>query len=80
MLVTVTVEGSPGPVRALVGLRESVGEAIRAVAEAYCREGRSPKLDPATVVSFQLHRTQFCLESTPDLPFLCYFAPFGEEE
>ncbi|CAA6656241.1 unnamed protein product [Spirodela intermedia] len=52
VLVTVTVEGSPGPVRVLVGLQES-----------YCREGRSPKLDPAAVASFQLHHTQFCLES-----------------
>ncbi|CAA7391731.1 unnamed protein product [Spirodela intermedia] len=63
VLVTVTVEGSPGPVRVLVGLQESVGEAIRAVVEGYCREGRSPKLDPAAVASFQLHHTQFCLES-----------------
>ncbi|MQL72910.1 hypothetical protein Taro_005246 [Colocasia esculenta] len=63
VLVTVTVEGSPGPVRAMVRLGGSVEEAIGAVVNVYGREGRSPKLDPAAVPSFQLHHNHFCLQS-----------------
>lgn len=63
MLVSVTVEGSVGPVKAMVRLGASVGEAIAAVVERYAREGRSPRLDPAAAKSFQLHHSHFSLES-----------------
>ncbi|CAM0946256.1 unnamed protein product [Alopecurus aequalis] len=63
VLVNVTVEGSTGPVKAMVRLGSSIREAIAAVVERYDREGRSPRLDPASADSFQLHHSHFCLES-----------------
>ncbi|PWZ29024.1 Uncharacterized protein Zm00014a_038985 [Zea mays] len=63
VVVSVTVEGSVGPVKAMVRLGASVGEAIAAVVERYAREGRSPRLDPAAAESFQLHHSHFSLES-----------------
>ncbi|KAL6646717.1 hypothetical protein ACP70R_015411 [Stipagrostis hirtigluma subsp. patula] len=63
VVVSVTVEGSVGPVKAMVRLGASVGEAIAAVVERYAREGRSPRLDPAAAEAFQLHHSHFCLQS-----------------
>ncbi|KAM0890390.1 hypothetical protein ACQ4PT_027077 [Festuca glaucescens] len=63
VVVSVTVEGSAGPVKAMVRLGSSIREAIAAVVERYDREGRSPRLDPASADSFQLHHSHFCLES-----------------
>lgn len=63
MVVSVTVEGSVGPVKAMVRLGASVGEAIAAVVERYAKEGRSPRLDPAAAEAFQLHHSHFCLQS-----------------
>ncbi|CAD6253296.1 unnamed protein product [Miscanthus lutarioriparius] len=63
VVVSVTVEGSVGPVKAMVRLGASVGEAIAAVVERYAREGRSPRLDPAAAESFQLHHSHFSLQS-----------------
>uniref|UniRef100_A0A804NKJ1 DUF7054 domain-containing protein n=1 Tax=Zea mays TaxID=4577 RepID=A0A804NKJ1_MAIZE len=63
VVVSVTVEGSVGPVKAMVRLGASVGEAIAAVVERYAREGRSPRLDPAAAESFQLHHSHFSLET-----------------
>ncbi|KAG0530489.1 hypothetical protein BDA96_05G191000 [Sorghum bicolor] len=63
VVVSVTVEGSVGPVKAMVRLGASVGEAIAAVLERYAREGRSPRLDPAAAQSFQLHHSHFSLQS-----------------
>jgi hypothetical protein len=65
VVVSVTVEGSVGPVKAMVRLGASVGEAIAAVVERYAREGRSPRLDPAAAESFQLHHSHFSLQSKP---------------
>lgn len=63
VVVNVTVEGSAGPVRAMVSLGSSIREAIAAVVERYHREGRSPRLDPASAESFQLHHSHFSLQS-----------------
>jgi hypothetical protein len=65
VVVNVNVEGSPGPVKAMVKLGSSIREAIAAVVERYDREGRSPRLDPASADSFQLHHSHFCLDSKP---------------
>jgi hypothetical protein len=67
VVVSVTVEGSVGPVKAMVRLGASVGEAIAAVVERYAREGRSPRLDPAAADSFQLYHSYFTLESKTTL-------------
>ena len=69
MVVSVTVVGSVGPVKAMVWLGASVGEAIAAVVERYAREGRTPRLDPAAAEGFQLHHSHFCLQSKP----LCFY-------
>ncbi|KAL5211701.1 hypothetical protein ABZP36_022548 [Zizania latifolia] len=63
VVVSVTVEGSVGPVKAMVRLGASVGEAIAAVVERYGKEGRSPRLDPAATEAFRLHHSHFCLQS-----------------
>ncbi|KAG8070573.1 hypothetical protein GUJ93_ZPchr0006g41698 [Zizania palustris] len=63
VVLSVTVEGSVGPVKAMVRLGASVGEAIAAVVERYGKEGRSPRLDPAATEAFRLHHSHFCLQS-----------------
>ncbi|KAI3939947.1 hypothetical protein MKW98_029723 [Papaver atlanticum] len=64
VIVNVTVEGSPGPVRALVRLGASVEETIKLVVDRYSDEGRRPYLDQNTVVAdFELHHSHFSLES-----------------
>ncbi|KAF3322085.1 hypothetical protein FCM35_KLT13226 [Carex littledalei] len=63
VLVSVTVEGSVGPIKALVRLGASVEEAIKAVLQRYKSEGRSPRLDTAVTASFQLHHSHFSLQS-----------------
>uniref|UniRef100_A0A0D9VFM1 DUF7054 domain-containing protein n=1 Tax=Leersia perrieri TaxID=77586 RepID=A0A0D9VFM1_9ORYZ len=63
VVLSVTVEGSVGPVKAMVRLGASVGEAIAAIVERYGKEGRSPCLDPAALEAFQLHHSHFCLQS-----------------
>lgn len=63
VVVSVTVEGSVGPVKAMIRLGASVGEAIAAVVERYAREGRSPPLDLVAAKGFQLHHSHFSLQS-----------------
>ncbi|XP_020581637.1 uncharacterized protein At4g22758 isoform X2 [Phalaenopsis equestris] len=63
VVVSVAVEGSPGPVKAMVKLGASVEEAIAAVVDEYSREGRSPQLDLQAVASFELHHSHFSLHS-----------------
>ncbi|KAF6168834.1 hypothetical protein GIB67_042141 [Kingdonia uniflora] len=62
VVVNVTVEGSPGPVRALVRLGASVEETIKRVVEKYIKEGRRPLIDGKFVPSFELHHSYFSLE------------------
>ncbi|KAI8530883.1 hypothetical protein RHMOL_Rhmol11G0094500 [Rhododendron molle] len=63
VVVNVTVEGSPGPVRAMVKLGSSVEETIRIVVNKYSEEGRSPLLDKhAAASTFELHQSYFSLE------------------
>ncbi|KAM7257427.1 hypothetical protein ACFE04_013168 [Oxalis oulophora] len=59
VVVNVTVEGSPGPIRALVKLGSSVEETIKVVVNKYCEEGRTPKLDRNK--DFDLHHSYFSL-------------------
>ncbi|XP_030469314.2 uncharacterized protein At4g22758-like [Syzygium oleosum] len=63
VVVNVTVEGSPGPIRAMVRLGSSVEDTIRLVMDRYGREGRAPKLLPhhAAPASFELHPSHFSL-------------------
>ncbi|KAL1201670.1 hypothetical protein V5N11_006213 [Cardamine amara subsp. amara] len=64
VVINVAVEGSPGPVRAMVKLSCNVEETIKIVVEKYCKEGRTPKLDQ--YAEFELHQSHFsiqCLET-----------------
>ncbi|XP_009588777.1 uncharacterized protein At4g22758-like [Nicotiana tomentosiformis] len=64
VVVNVTVEGSPGPVRTMVKLGSSVDETIRLVIDKYSEEGRTPRLDKINVdSSFQLYQSYFSLQS-----------------
>ncbi|KAF3647425.1 hypothetical protein FXO37_19980 [Capsicum annuum] len=63
VVIDVTVEGSPGPVRTMVKLGSSVDETIRLVIDKYSEEGRTPRLDKNNVdSSFQLYQSYFSLQ------------------
>lgn len=76
VVVSVTVEGSPGPVRAMVKLGATVDETIGAVVSKYKREGRSPRLDWEREDSFELHQSHFSLQSKLDSHFHGSFLQF----
>lgn len=63
VVVNVTVEGSPGPVRTMVKLGASVDETIKLVVDRYSEEGRTPKLGKDVAPSFELHHSYFSLQS-----------------
>lgn len=63
VVVNVTVEGSPGPVRTMVKLGSSVEETIKLVINKYCEEGRTPRLDKNAMSTFELHHSYFSLQS-----------------
>ncbi|ESW30409.1 hypothetical protein PHAVU_002G151100 [Phaseolus vulgaris] len=63
VVVNVTVEGSPGPVRTMVKLGSSVDDTIKLVVNKYREEGRSPDINPNMASSFQLHHSHFSLQS-----------------
>ncbi|GMH09482.1 hypothetical protein Nepgr_011323 [Nepenthes gracilis] len=63
VVVTVTVEGSPGPIRTMVKTGSSVEDTIKLVIEKYGEEGRSPRLDKNAASFFDLHLSYFSLES-----------------
>ncbi|KAL9328639.1 hypothetical protein ACSQ67_003642 [Phaseolus vulgaris] len=62
VVVNVTVEGSPGPVRTMVKLGSSVDDTIKLVVNKYREEGRSPDINPNMASSFQLHHSHFSLQ------------------
>ncbi|KAK3038500.1 hypothetical protein RJ639_029798 [Escallonia herrerae] len=62
VVVNVTVEGSPGPIRTMVKLGSSVEETIRLVMNKYSEEGRSPGLEKSVASTFELHQSYFSLE------------------
>ncbi|XP_049376588.1 uncharacterized protein At4g22758-like [Solanum stenotomum] len=61
VVVNVTVEGTPGPIKTMVKLGSNVEETIRLVLNKYKEEGRSPHLDDSS--SFKLYTSHFSLES-----------------
>ncbi|KAE9613164.1 hypothetical protein Lalb_Chr05g0214641 [Lupinus albus] len=63
VVVNVTVEGSPGPIRTMVKLGSTVEDTIKRVVDRYREEGRSPKLNPSPSSFFQLHDSHFSLQS-----------------
>ncbi|XP_058086277.1 uncharacterized protein At4g22758-like [Magnolia sinica] len=63
VVVNVTLEGSPGPVRTLVRLGATVEDTIKLVINRYSEEGRTPRLDVEAASEFELHHSYFSLES-----------------
>ncbi|KAJ4956013.1 hypothetical protein NE237_012796 [Protea cynaroides] len=63
VVVTVTVEGSPGPVRTMVKLEWSVEEIIKVVVDKYREERRNPLLNLDSASSFHLHHSCFSLHN-----------------
>ena len=63
VVVNVTVEGSPGPVRTMVKLGSSVDDTIKLVVDKYSEEGRTPKLDKDAALTYELHHSYFSLQS-----------------
>ncbi|XP_004298701.1 PREDICTED: uncharacterized protein At4g22758 [Fragaria vesca subsp. vesca] len=63
VVLNVSVEGSPGPVRAMVKLGSTVEETIKLVVDKYSKEGRTPKLLKDEASSFELHHSYFSLQS-----------------
>ncbi|XP_021285188.1 uncharacterized protein At4g22758 [Herrania umbratica] len=61
VVINVSVEGSPGPVRSMVKLGSSVEETIKLVVDKYAEEGRTPKLDHSS--GLELHHSYFSLQS-----------------
>lgn len=53
------VEGSPGPVRAMVSFGASVEEMIKLAVDKYSQEGRRPRPDRDAVSTFALHHSYF---------------------
>ncbi|ERN13305.1 uncharacterized protein At4g22758 isoform X1 [Amborella trichopoda] len=62
VVVSVTVEGSPGPIRTMVRMGQTVGETINSIVDRYAEEGRRPVLSQDSC-SFELHHSYFSLES-----------------
>ncbi|KAK4844529.1 hypothetical protein QYF36_021339 [Acer negundo] len=62
VVVNVTVEGSPGPIRAMVKLGSNVDETIKVVVAKYNEQGRSPKIDRDTASALELHHSYFSLQ------------------
>ncbi|MFS8003751.1 hypothetical protein Hanom_Chr13g01217601 [Helianthus anomalus] len=62
VVVNVTVEGSPGPVRTMLKLGSSVQETMDIIKKQYNSEGRSPQLDQHSLSTFELHQSYFSLQ------------------
>lgn len=63
LLLNVTVQRSLGPVQVLLSPEATVGDLVREAVRAYGKEGRRPLLSTADPASFDLHYSQFSLES-----------------
>ncbi|XVF51631.1 hypothetical protein PTKIN_Ptkin04bG0199900 [Pterospermum kingtungense] len=61
VVINVSVEGSPGPVRTMVKLGSSVEDTVKLVANKYAEERRTPKLDCNS--GLELHHSYFSLQS-----------------
>ncbi|PIN27088.1 hypothetical protein CDL12_00146 [Handroanthus impetiginosus] len=63
VVVNVTVEGSPGPIRTMVKLGSNIEETIKLVINKYNEEGRTPHLDKNAASTFELHQSYFSIQS-----------------
>ncbi|KAG9151266.1 hypothetical protein Leryth_002815 [Lithospermum erythrorhizon] len=63
LLLNVTIQRSLGPVHVVMLPDSSVGELIAAAVHLYVKEGRRPVLSSVDPAGFDLHYSQFSLES-----------------
>lgn len=63
LLIKVTMMGSLGPVQVLMTMESTVGDLIAEAVRLYVKEGRRPILPSKEASCFDLHYSQFSLES-----------------
>ncbi|XWS38490.1 hypothetical protein CRYUN_Cryun19dG0135600 [Craigia yunnanensis] len=63
MLLNVNIENSLGPVHVVMSSDNTVNDLIKAAIEIYVKEKRRPLLEESDPKFFQLHYSQFSLES-----------------
>ncbi|KAK6926656.1 hypothetical protein RJ641_008375 [Dillenia turbinata] len=63
LLLNVTIDRSLGPVQILLSPESTVGDLISVAIKQYAKEGRRPILPTADASAFDLHYSQFSLES-----------------
>ncbi|MCD7470316.1 hypothetical protein HAX54_010050 [Datura stramonium] len=63
LLLNVTIQRSLGPVQVLISLESTVQDLIAAALRQYSKEGRRPVLTSANPADYDLHYSQFSLES-----------------
>ncbi|TMW86964.1 hypothetical protein EJD97_020648 [Solanum chilense] len=63
LLVNVNIQNSLGPVNLVMSPENTVGELIRAAIEIYVKEKRRPLLNRSDPLCYELHYSQFSMES-----------------
>lgn len=63
LLLNVTIQGSLGPVQVVMTPESKVSDLIAAAVRLYAKEGRRPILPTTDPFMFDLHYSQFSLES-----------------
>ncbi|XP_077246638.1 uncharacterized protein At4g22758-like [Tasmannia lanceolata] len=63
LLLNVTIQRSLGPVHVLMSPENMVSDLIKASVEIYVKDGRRPLLEDTNPQGFELHYSQFSLES-----------------
>lgn len=63
LLLNVTIQGSVGPVQVIVSPEMTVADLVAATVRQYLKEGRRPILPTTDPSTFDLHYSQFSLES-----------------
>ncbi|XP_010940977.1 uncharacterized protein At4g22758 [Elaeis guineensis] len=63
LLLNVTIERSVGPVLVVMSPENTVADLVRTAVETYAKQGRRPLLSHADPKSFDLHYSQYSLES-----------------
>lgn len=63
LLINVTIQGSVGPVQVLMSPEMTVADLVAATVRQYLKEARRPILPTADPSAFDLHYSQFSLES-----------------
>ncbi|XP_047977733.1 uncharacterized protein At4g22758-like [Salvia hispanica] len=62
VVINVTVEGSPGPIRTMVKLGSKVEDIMKLVMNKYNEEGRTPQMDKRSYSAYELHYSYFSLQ------------------